>query len=107
MDDAFGREGGRRMEMGRLVERVNELTAHRYELAQEISKQDPVLDKYTDHGPEHIKEVATNTLEYSQAFREFAQSQVSSREAKPISSRMFCSRRRCTTTPVWTAAWKA
>ena len=75
MDDAFGREGGRRMEMGRLVERVNELTAHRYELAQEISKQDPVLDKYTDHGPEHIKEVATNTLEYSQAFREFAQSQ--------------------------------
>ena len=75
MDDAFGREGGRRMEMGRLVERVNELTAHRYELAQEISKQDPVLDKYTDHGPEHIKEVAANTLEYSQAFREFAQSQ--------------------------------
>ena len=75
MDDAFGREGGRRMEMGRLVEQVNELTAHRYELAQEISKQDPVLDKYTDHGPEHIKEVATNTLEYSQAFREFAQSQ--------------------------------
>ena len=75
MDDAFGREGGRRLEMGRLVERVNELTASRYELAQEISKQDPVLDKYTDHGPEHIKEVATNTLEYSQAFREFAQSQ--------------------------------
>ena len=74
IQQAFGKEVSRQMEIQRMVEQINELTAPRYELSQEISKRDPVLDKYTDHGPEHIKEVATNVLEYAEAFRQFAQS---------------------------------
>ena len=57
------------------MDQVNSLTAGRYELGQQIGSLDPVLDKYTDHGFEHVKQVVANVLNSLQAYEEFAKRQ--------------------------------
>lgn len=75
LDQVFGKQGKPRQEVQKLVDQVNSLTAARYGLGQQISVLDPVLDGYTDHGFEHVKQVAANVLNSLRAYEKFAKEQ--------------------------------
>lgn len=74
MDRVFGKNGKPRQRMQKVLDAANRKMASRYQLGWQISTLDSVLDYYTDHGFEHIKQVAANALDNMLAIREYTAS---------------------------------
>ena len=75
LQKALDEAGENTPEIKEIYENLSENVAEYYKNAVEIAKQDVTLDNYTDHGPEHIKEVTTNAVNFFPAYLEYAEKQ--------------------------------